>query len=289
MKILVLGANGLIGSTLFKVLSEDSNYDVYGTIRSDVNATFFVDDLRERLLYGIQAQDTSSQITLFSEIKPSVVINCIGATKHKKEGNDPIQAIELNSLFPHRLSQLCELIGARLIHISTDCVFSGSKGNYHESDSPDAVDIYGKSKALGEVVYGNSLTLRTSTIGHEINSSHGLLDWFLKQSNGCKGYKKAVFSGLPTVSLAQVIKDFVLPKKDLSGLYHVAALPINKYDLLNLIANIYNKNIDISVDEDFQIDRSLNAEKFNHATGYEPPNWDFLIRSMYEYQNNRRV
>jgi len=187
-------------------------------------------------------------------------------------------------LLPHRLAQLCELAQARLIHISTDCVFSGKVGMYSETDSTDADDVYGKSKALGEVAYGSALTLRTSTIGHELQSDYGLLNWFLSQSERCKGFNRAIFSGLPTVVLAMVIRDFVIENKALSGLYHVAAQPINKYELLKLIADVYKKKINIEIDNSFVIDRSLDARKFNLATGYNPPSWESLINTMYQYQ-----
>lgn len=281
MKILVLGVNGLIGSTVSRVLSDDPQHKVWGTVRSNshLSALSFLDE--RNILINIDVRDFSSLTSAFISVKPDIVINCVGVTKHKREGNEPIQAIELNGLFPHRLAQICDLVDARLIHISSDCVYSGSKGNYKETDVPDALDIYGKSKAMGEIHYGNSVTLRTSTIGHEINTNFGLLNWFLGQTGKCRGFSRAVFSGLPTISFAEVIRDYVIPNRKLSGLYHVAASPINKYELLNLIARVYNKKIEIQPDEDFVIDRSLDATKFNLETGYEPPGWEFLIKKMH--------
>jgi dTDP-4-dehydrorhamnose reductase len=205
-------------------------------------------------------------------------------TKHKPEASDPLRAISINALMPHRLAGLCKLAGARLIHISTDCVFSGDKGNYAESDFADARDVYGKSKALGEVDYPHAITLRTSTIGHELQSDYGLLDWFLSQNGQCRGYTRAVFSGLPTVVFAQVIRDVVISHAELSGLYHVAAKPINKFDLLKLIAEVYGKVIDIVPDDKLVIDRSLNANRFQLATGYVAPGWPELIKLMHAYK-----
>lgn len=279
MKILVLGSTGLIGSTLLRVLSEKASLDVFGTVRTESSSLQL-----KNIFSGVDIQDDSKVLDVFASIHPDVVINCVGATKHKDDGNQPINAIKLNALFPHRLAQICNLVGTRLIHISTDCVFSGKKGSYTESDQPDADDIYGKSKALGEVLYGDALTIRTSTIGHELNTNYGLLNWFLSQENRCKGFKNAVFSGLPTVVLAQVIRDHILDNKALKGLYHVAAAPINKYDLLKLIAEVYGKKIDVELDEDFVIDRSLDATKFNLATSFNPPEWPELIQSMYQYK-----
>ena len=281
---MVLGASGLIGSTIFRVLSDSFGSNVYGTLRSDFSKYNFAEKLSGQLLSGLDVYHFDDVVRVFSDERPTIVINCIGATKHKREGNDPIKAVELNSLWPHKLSTLCDLIGARLIHISTDCVFSGNKGMYTELDLPDASDVYGRSKVLGEILGGNSLTLRTSTIGHEINSSFGLLNWFLSQEGACKGFSKAIFSGMPTVTLAQVIKDHVINDSSLTGLYHVAAEPINKYELLKLISKIYKKDITIQSDDSLVIDRSLDAEKFFLATGYRAPGWQDMLESMFEYK-----
>ena len=184
----------------------------------------------------------------------------------------------------HRLAELCKLLNARLIHISTDCVYSGKKGNYLESEPADSMDVYGQSKLLGEVDYPHAVTLRTSTIGHEFSTKHGLLEWFLSQEGECNGFLRAIFSGLPTIVLAQIIRDIVIPNNDLRGLYHVAGQPISKYDLLKLIAEVYGKSIKIIKDENFTIDRSLNSDKFKTATGYSPSAWPELIRLMHSYQ-----
>lgn len=284
MKVLVLGTSGLIGSTTLRVLSERSDWQVYGSIRSDSIRPFLPKISADKLLSNLDVDNFSSIIQVINEIRPDVVINCVGATKHKKEGNSPLNAIDLNALLPHRLAQICALAEARFIHISTDCVFSGKVGFYSEASIADADDVYGRSKALGEVDYGGALTLRTSTIGHELQSNYGLLNWFLSQESTCKGFSKAIFSGLPTVVFAQVIRDVVLKNTQLTGLYHVAAEPINKYDLLQLIATVYKKEINIEFDDSLIINRSLDASKFNQATGYNPPTWQNLIETMYQYQ-----
>jgi dTDP-4-dehydrorhamnose reductase len=284
LKVLVLGSTGLIGRTFLRVLSEKSSLDVYGTVRSKLSLQYFKDISLSKIFTEIDIEDDSKMLDIFGNIQPDVVINCIGATKHKEDGNHPIKAIKLNALFPHRVAQLSSLFGAKFIHVSTDCVFSGKKGFYTENDQPDADDFYGKSKALGEVLYGDALTIRTSTIGHELNTNYGLLNWFLSQENRCKGFKNAVFSGLPTVALAQVVRDYILGNKDLKGLYHIAASPINKYDLLRLVAKVYGKKIEIELDEDFVVDRSLDATKFNLATGFKCPEWPQLIETMHQYK-----
>ena len=220
---------------------------------------------------------------VFMHTFPDVVINCVGLIKQLSDFSDPLKAIPINSMLPHRLARLCEG-RARFIHISTDCVYDGRKGNYVESDSPDARDLYGMSKYIGEVMYPHSITLRTSIIGHELQSKNSLVEWFLSQGPSCKGFKRAVFSGLPAVVLAQIIRDIIIPDKKLSGIYHLAAKPISKYDLLTLIASIYCKSIQIIPDNTYVIDRSLNANKFRIATDYIAPEWPTLIRTMHSYK-----
>jgi dTDP-4-dehydrorhamnose reductase len=283
MKVLVIGASGMIGSTVLRVLSENSDWEVFGTVR-DINVKrFFSAEIGARLVAGIDVEHPDLLVKVLDQISPNVVVNCAGLTKHKPEADAPLASISINTLMPHRLARLCKLVGARLIHISTDCVFSGEKGGYIEADFADARDVYGKSKALGEVLYPHTITLRTSTIGHELQSQYGLLEWFLAQQGCCNGYTRAIFSGLPTVVFAQVIRDVVIPNKQLSGLYHVAANPIDKYELLKLIAEIYGKTIDIVPDDKLAIDRSLNAKQFRQATGYMAQDWRSLIKLMHSY------
>ena len=284
MKVLVIGASGMIGSTVLRVLSEKKDWQVFGSVRDESVKHFFPAAIGERLIAGVDVEQQDALVKVLDQIRPDVVVNCAGLTKHKPEADDPLVSIPINTLIPHRLAGLCKLIGARLIHISTDCVFSGKKGSYREDDFADARDVYGKSKALGEVDYPHAITLRTSTIGHELQSKYGLLDWFLSQEGRCKGYARAVFSGLPTVVFAQVVRDLVITNQGLSGLYHVAAKPINKLDLLRVIADVYGKTIDIVPDDKLVIDRSLNAERFYLATGYIAPEWPELIKSMHAYQ-----
>jgi dTDP-4-dehydrorhamnose reductase len=186
-------------------------------------------------------------------------------------------------LLPHRLARHCALAGARLVHISTDCVFSGARGGYLESDPSDAMDLYGRSKYLGEVDYPHAITLRTSIIGHELGTAHGLVGWFLSQRSSVKGYRRAVFSGLPTVELAKLIRDHVIPRTELRGLYHVSAAPIDKYSLLGLISDTYDFRIEIVPDDQVVIDRSLNSSRFRAASGWNPAEWPALIQAMRDF------
>lgn len=284
MNILVLGASGMLGNAVIRVLSERVDWQVYGTVRSESAKRFFSADIANQLVSGIDVEQNDSLMQAFIRIRPDVVINCVGLIKQLADAEDPLQAIPINALLPHRLARLCDLAGARLVHMSTDCVFSGEKGAYSEIDPSDAKDLYGKSKFMGEVRYAHTITLRTSIIGHELQSAHGLVGWFLSQQTKCKGYRRAIFSGLPTVALAQLIRDVIIPKSELSGLYHVAAQPISKYDLLSLVAEVYGKSIEITPDDTLVIDRSLDATRFQKETGYVAPSWPELIRLMHAYR-----
>jgi dTDP-4-dehydrorhamnose reductase len=283
MKVLVIGASGMIGSTVLRVISKKKGWQVSGTVRNGDVKRFFPAYIGERILAGVDVEHPDALSKVLDEMRPNVVINCAGLTKHKPEAEDHLVSIPINTLMPHRLAGLCKLAGARLIHVSTDCVFSGAQGNYAEEDFADARDLYGKSKALGEVTYPHTVTLRTSTIGHEFETKYGLLEWFLSQEERCRGYKRAIFSGLPTVVFAEVLRDVVIPNSELFGLYHVAAQAINKFDLLKLIAKAYGKEIEIEPDYKLAIDRSLDATRFREATGYVAPAWPELIRTMRAY------
>ncbi len=281
MRILVLGASGMLGNAIIRVLSENADWQVYGTVRSGSVKQFFRPDIAERLLTGVDVEQHDSLMQAFIQTRPEVVVNCVGLIKQLADAEDPLQAIPINALLPHRLARLCKLSGSRLVHMSTDCVFSGDNGGYHESDPSDAKNLYGRSKFLGEVAYPHTITIRTSIIGHELQSKHGLLGWFLSQEGHCNGYTEAIFSGLPTIVLAKIVRDVVIPHTNLSGVYHVAAQPISKFNLLKLIAEVYEKIIDIIPDDQLVVDRSLNADRFRNATGYVAPNWKELIKSMY--------
>ncbi|MDH4656633.1 MULTISPECIES: SDR family oxidoreductase [unclassified Pseudomonas] len=283
MKILILGVTGMLGSATFKVLSKSGQHDVYGTLRSAAGKRNFDENFHQHLIEGVDVLDQDALARVLAFVRPEVVINCVGLIKQLSDAKDPLSALPINAMLPHRLANLCTLIDARLVHISTDCVFSGARGMYLESDVSDAEDLYGKSKYIGEVHdRPNVITLRTSIIGHELNSNYSLVDWFLSQEESVKGFRQAVFSGLPTVVLADVIQRYVLPDSSLSGLYHVSAEPIDKYTLLTFISEVYGKQIAIIPDEKLKIDRSLDSSRFRAATGFEPPAWRELIRTMFE-------
>lgn len=283
MRVLIIGASGMLGSAVFRLFASCSSIDVYGTIRAGGYGKFFPEVVCKKLIPGVDVDNHDSLVDVFGKVSPDLVVNCVGLVKQLSEANDPLVAVPINSLLPHRLAALCKVAGARLVHISTDCVFSGAKGGYLESDFPDAYDLYGRTKLLGEVDYPHAITLRTSIIGHELSGARSLLSWFLSQEGQVKGFTKAIFSGLPTNELARVVRDFVIPNPELRGLYHVAAQPIDKYSLLKLVAEVYGKSIDIVPDDQLTIDRSLNADRFRLATGYVAPEWPELIKQMHDF------
>ena len=285
MRILVLGASGMLGNAMMHILGNSPNLSTVGTVRSDSSRLLLPTQLQSkvRICSDVQSKDYLNQF--FLEEKPQVVINCIGLVKQIDAANDPLQAIPINSLLPHYLAQLCTTHSSRLIHVSTDCVFSGEKGNYVEDDFADARELYGLSKYMGEVTDSpNAVTLRTSIIGHELNSSHSLIDWFLSQSDKCLGFTKAIYSGLPTVVLAKIIRDLIIPNPSICGLYHVSSEPISKYELLKLVARIYKKNIEIIPNEQLVLDRSLSFSLLQKELGYRPDPWESLVEQMYKYR-----
>ena len=283
VKVLVLGVTGMLGNAVFRLFAKSAGYEAVGSARSSSLLSLFPKQLSDRVICGVDVEHIDSLIHLFSKVQPEVVINCIGLVKQLAEADNPLVAIPNNSLLPHRLAQLCNVAGSRLVHISTDCVFSGDKGMYIEADSSDAKDLYGRSKYLGEVNYPHAITLRTSIIGHELRGAQSLVGWFLAQQDGVKGFTRAMFSGLPTVELARVIRDYVLTRPGLHGVYHVSAQPISKFDLLTLIAKIYSRNIAITPDDSVVIDRSLDSSRFRDLTGYQPQPWPEMVRRMRDF------
>jgi dTDP-4-dehydrorhamnose reductase len=289
MRILILGANGMLGNAMMRVLAEKKDWEVHGTVRSAAACRLFDTADAGRLHVGVDVEQGDALTAVFAKVRPSLVVNCVGQVKQLQEASDPLRAIPINALLPHRLARLCELACARMVQISTDCVFAGDRGMYRESDPADAQDLYGRSKFLGEVAYPHTITLRTSIIGHELNSTHGLIDWFLSQQGSCKGYTRTVFSGLPTVELARVVRDVVTQQQQLHGVYHVAAEPIAKHDLLTLVAQVYGKSIDIVPDDTVRLDRSLDGSRFATATGYVAPDWLTLVKTMHKYREAQDV
>ena len=361
MRVLVLGASGLLGHTIFRVLTETTQWSVSGAVRNPKTRELFPGPLAKRIVVGGDLEDPGQLSKTFYGAAPDIVVNCLSVAKGELREDNLRKVVSNLSVLPQRISHACAGSGARLIHFSSDGVFSGTKGGYSEDDPPDATDVYGMAKFLGEVRDPHAISIRTSMIGHELQAANGLLEWFLSQEGKCTCFRRAIFSGLPTVELARILRDFVITRPDLSGSitwpsmafperravseddspmpdvrmgnssgggprdsidyggqscgrqrllewfaqerdalltgifpgrgtrlawpagarHHVAAHAISKFDLLRLVAEVYGKTIELVPDDRVVIDRSLNADRFRIATGYEAPDWPELIKTMH--------
>ena len=286
-RILILGVTGMLGHTLFKEMNKNEVFEVFGTTRSKSSLyDYFTTEELSRIRDGVDADNFETVIRAIASVQPTIIINCIGIIKQLPISNDPLTAITVNAQLPHRLSLVARTAKARLIHISTDCVFNGKKGNYTEEDFSTAEDLYGKTKYLGEVHYPHCITLRTSIIGHELKTNFSLVDWFMSQENETNGFTKAMYSGFPTIEIVNIISNYVIPNKELSGLYHVSCDAISKYDLLNIMKDVYKKDIKINTFDSFVLDRSMNSDKFKKISGYKSPSWKQLVENMYNHVMN---
>jgi len=276
MRILILGGDGMLGHQLFKQLR--NNHDVKVTLRQDlaVYKRFMLFSM-ENTYPDIDVRSIGKLSEVLNDFHPDAVVNAIGIIKQLPKANERIPSLEINAMFPHRLALLCKDISARMIHLSTDCVFSGKKGNYRESDTSDADDLYGRTKFLGEVNGKNCLTLRTSMIGQELSRKKSLLEWFLSQKETVNGYKKVIFSGFTTLELSRVIENLLANYPEAYGVYHVSSDPISKLDLLSMIKEGLKLPIEIIPDESFACDRSLDSSKFRQEFNYNPPSWEEMI------------
>jgi dTDP-4-dehydrorhamnose reductase len=278
MRILVLGGDGMLGHQL--LLQLGTHHEIYVTLRRESKAydSFGLFD-EKRTYFGVDACSPERLQEIMAACRPQTVINAIGVVKQRAEANDAIQSLEINALLPNRLAVMCEAAGARLIHFSTDCVFSGRRGKYRETDVSDAEDLYGRTKYLGEPGGKHCLTLRTSFIGRELTRKTGLLEWFLAQRGTVRGYTKAIFSGFTTLEMTRIIKK-VLTAPALSGVYHVSSDPISKFDLLTMIRDALGLTTEIEPYDGFQCDRSLDSSRFREALAYRPPGWKAMVEEL---------
>ncbi len=280
MRLLILGGSGMLGHQLWRGLH--AQHDTWVTLRRPV-ADFAVHNLFDEAK-AIQLDDITDDTALeraLGQAKPEAVINCVGLIKQRDEASDEALTLRVNAEFPHRLAKRCGEAGARLIHFSTDCIFAGTKGNYTESDPSDAADLYGQSKHQGEVADAHSVTLRTSVIGHELGTNLALLDWFLSQrGQAISGFTKAIYSGFTTLEMARIVDRILTQHPALSGVWHVASEPISKFALLQLCREKLGWEGVIEPNDEFVCDRSLNADRFNQATGYTPPSWEAMISEL---------
>lgn len=284
-KVLVLGAAGMLGHKLCQRLPTEG-YEVIATLRQPAVRYAAFDEVfgQTRLIDGVDAMNFDTLAALVKKEKPFAVINCIGLIKQDKMADNRHLAVALNAYLPHQLDQLCRDICARLIHFSTDCVFSGRKGHYRESDNSDAEDIYGRSKYLGETdaPASDAVTLRSSIIGRElVGPKHGLFEWFLSQrGKRIGGFTKAIYTGFTTIEMARVVAKVLAAPRPLRGVYQVASAPISKFDLLGLLREIGSYPVEIDANRDFACDRSLVMDRFTDETGYVAPAWKPMLEEM---------
>lgn len=289
-KVLILGANGMLGHTLYSELSKSAYLDVYGTVRNNQHLRWFQN--RAKIFTHVFAGDMNTLSFILKNLEPEYVINCVGVHRQSEYIKNPIMTLKINSLFPHTLSEECEKTGCKLIHFSSDYVFNGKKGMYTEKDTPCPEEMYGCSKRMGEVSNKrNTLTIRGSFLGHELETSFSLVEWFLSQKNKVYGHKNFYSSGITSLEIAKIINSYIFPNS-LSGIIHISSSPISKYDLLTLIAKVYGKKIDIIPDENFVCNSVLDSSLFKSLTGYEAPSWETMITDMhkdFETHYKRRV
>lgn len=281
-RVMVLGVTGMLGHKVIQTLAEQ--YPTIGTVReSEKKYKQHLIIGAFNLVGGVDAYRLEATVApAIDAFHPDVIVNCIGIVKQLREANDMDKSTAINTILPLWLQTEVEERNTRLIHISTDCVFDGLKGGYTEADEPNATDIYGKTKAFGEVLNSkNTLTLRTSIVGRELHTQHGLVEWFLSnQGKEIKGYANSIFSGVTTLELSNLISKIIGKHQDLNGLYHVAANPIDKYQLLSILNNITGETVKITPDYQEHINRSLNADKLCHKIGYAPPGWRYMLSKM---------
>jgi dTDP-4-dehydrorhamnose reductase len=285
-RVLVFGGGGMLGHEAIRVLGGD--HDVSATVRDPAAAAS--QDLGAPL-HAFDARRPEGLPSVLEASGAEVAVNCIGIVKQLPEGSQPVPAISVNSLFPHQLAEACAARGVRLVHVSTDCVFSGelpAPARYTEAHAADARDLYGRSKLLGEMddPEADALTLRTSIIGWELGRSTGLLEWLVSQrGQPIRGFANALFSGLTTRALARVIGTVIADLPQLRGLYQVSSEPISKYDLVAALNDALGLGCTIERVEEPRVNRVLDSGRFRAATGMTIPTWPEMIA---EYQGAAR-
>jgi dTDP-4-dehydrorhamnose reductase len=279
MRILVLGVDGMLGHQL--AASMRVRHEVAGTVRLPLlSYREYSRSLPERVFDEVDAKDFASVARTMADFEPDAVVNAIGIVKQRDAAKDAIESIEVNSLFPHKLAMACAEAGIRMIHMSTDCLFSGRTGSYGDDALPDAIDLYGRSKMMGEVSGVGIMTLRTSIIGLELTRKKSLIEWFLAQSGTIRGFRKAIYSGFTTLEMSRIIERLLALPSTISGIYNVSSEPIDKFSLLCGLRDRLGKQIEIVPDDDFHCDRSLNSDRFRAEFDYAPPGWPQMLDEL---------
>ncbi len=280
MRCLILGGDGMLGHQL--LLSWQQKHDVKVTVRGPLASYAKYGLFNAQNTYAsTDAQDSDRVLEILGDFRPDAVINCVGIIKQRSAAKESIPSLEINSLLPQRLRLMCAAAGARLVHLSTDCVFNGRRGMYRQTDHADAEDLYGLSKYLGEVSEAPGITIRSSIIGLELSRKQSLIEWFLAQRGTIKGFTKAIYSGVTTEEMSRVIEHILLHEPDLHGVWQVASEPINKYDLLCKLSTFMGRrDITITPESTFHCDRSLDGSDFAKRTGYQVPTWDQMLTEL---------
>jgi dTDP-4-dehydrorhamnose reductase len=279
MRVLILGADGMLGHELVRNLRDGHEVDASVRRRPDGLVAPALDGSRVHV--GFDARLPFGLLRLLEESQAEVVVNCVGLVKQRDEAKEALQSVAVNAMFPHQLLEAARLGHVRVIHLSTDCVFSGRLGGYREEDVPDPVDLYGRTKLLGELTSPPGLTLRTSIIGLELGRQTSLIEWFLLQRGVVNGFRKAIYSGLTTMEMARCIRLLIEDHPLLTGLWHLAAEPIDKFTLLHRLSRLLGRSdVDVRPDSSLVCDRSLRSERFTARTGYRPPDWDTMLLEL---------
>ena len=289
MRILILGGDGMLGHQLLRSF-ENSQHEVRATLRGSLSSYQYGIFNAVNTIPGVTAERLDTVVRAFDEHRPDAVINAIGIIKQRPAAHDAVASVQINALFPHQLAFLCGERRIRLVHMSTDCVFSGRKGRYQERDIPDPVDLYGRSKLLGELGESPCITLRTSIVGLELSRKASLIEWYLGQRGTIRGFARAIYSGFTTLEMARIIERMLVEHRELSGIWHVASAPISKFELLTrLTALLRRDDIAVERDESFVCDRSMDGSQFESRTGYVPPAWDAMLAELAEQILSRKT
>jgi len=278
MKILIIGGDGMLGHQLLRQWRP--RHEVHATLRKPLETYASYGLFGVNCFGGIDVRNFEQVRASARSSKPQVIVNAVGLVKQRPTTQDCLENLEINALFPQQLAYLAAELGARLIHFSTDCVFSGSKGNYTETDFPDASDLYGRTKLLGEAHQTHTLTLRTSIIGRELSRKASLVEWFLAQRGSVQGYTRAIYTGFTTLEMARIVERLITQYRQASGVWHVSSDRISKYDLLCLVKKHFKLTTEIVPSDSFVCDRSLLSDRFRAAFGYTPPTWDKMVEEL---------
>ena len=283
MKILILGLSGMLGHKLFSYLQKQNTYELYATTTTDFeieHPNFKI--VNKKNIFFSKTQNIDFLKKIFKDIKPDLVINCIAILKESFFDLNPLKFVEINTIFPLKISELSKIFGFRFIHFSTDILYADTNKLSCENDKIRLEGPYAASKFLGEVKNNNSLTIRTSIIGHQLHNNNSLVEWFLSYEGATvNGYSNVIYSGLPTTEISKIIHEKIIPNVNLKGIINISSNPISKFELLKIIKNYYNKKVKINVDNSVISNRSLDSNLFNNKTGYLAPDWDVLVKEMF--------